>query len=808
MPVAPLPRANDARLAVLQHPDLLAFGPDADLDRLTALAAEVLDVPICLVALQQGGQLRVLSHHRLWVGELAGSQASGPESHELSLCSQVLAQGKLVVSHDVHQDERFASLGLAHHRTPPLHFFAGMPLVFDGQTSGTLAVFDLRPRPDLDTRKLQQLARFADLVHSQLTQQRVRQQAQQERALFASGPVGAMVWDTSVPPKPVYLSANLGDILGDVLAEQLRAGHPFESIVHPDDQEQVLTGLSSHGAGELPSLELSFRLKQTGRHPRWLHQVSHADRDADGRLLGIRSYLFDLTRQKVLESSIEATKERLYLALESARIGTWDLNYATQERMLNSRAAAMMGFREDELGHSNLAWRDRIHPFDRVLIDRAAHNRSTHSSDVVSLEYRIRHKRGHYIWVRSYGRVVENDTQGRAVRVVGTLIDITEDKQKEALRNRQRQLLDLLNQAQTSFLLNRSVHDACEALFEPLLKISECVMGFIGVVQRGPNGEQQLLVPTISEVGWRDHGVVSGIGHQQREDGLLFTRLDNLFGHAITANEVVMANHLPSHPASRGLPEGHAEVKNFLGLPIRFDSKVVGMIGLGNRPDGFDDSLVQLLEPLVVTLGTLFHARDQESARVAAEQELQRLASRDALTGLSNRRHFFDVAAANLTQTRRYASPLTVALMDLDHFKHINDTYGHAAGDAVLKVFADVLRESLRDTDAPARIGGEEFAVLLTSTPQDEAIVALERIRATLDQRPIEFNGHAIYATVSIGAVQWQPDHADVDAMLVHADEALYAAKREGRNRVCIHSHNAQPCASDVPGLRAANDAA
>ncbi|MFX4593142.1 GGDEF domain-containing protein, partial [Acinetobacter baumannii] len=77
-----------------------------------------------------------------------------------------------------------------------------------------------------------------------------------------------------------------------------------------------------------------------------------------------------------------------------------------------------------------------------------------------------------------------------------------------------------------------------------------------------------------------------------------------------------------------------------------------------------------------------------------------------------------------------------VALMDLDHFKHINDTYGHAAGDAVLKVFADVLRESLRDTDTPARIGGEEFAVLLTSTPQDEAFVALERIRAALDQRP------------------------------------------------------------------------
>jgi len=799
MPAAPLPRDEDLRLAVLQDLDLLDTGPDADLDRVTALAAEVLEVPFCLVSLVERALLRILSHHGLDLTQWPRQD---------SFCAHVVASGRTILAHDLRLDERFADNDLVSRRLPPLRFYAGVPLVFEGQVVGTLSVMDQRPRHDFDERKLQLLARFADLAHSQLAQHRERRQIQRERALFAAGPVGAMVWDASVPPKPVYLSANLGGILGDTFAEQLRAGKAFDSLVHPDDQDLVLTGLSSHAVGELPSLELSFRLKQAGRHPRWLHQVSQADRDADGRLLRIRSYLFDLTRQKQLESAIEATKERLYLALESARIGTWDLNYATQERMLNSRAAAMLGFREDELEHSNLGWMDRVHPYDRVHIERATQEHRQGSGDVVALEYRIRHKRGHHIWVRSYGRVVEYDRQGRALRVVGTLIDITEDKQKEALRNRQRQLLDLLNQAQASFLLNRSVHDACEALFEPLLKISECVVGFIGVVQHGPNGEQHLLVPTISEAGWRDHHVAPGPSHQQREDGLLFTRLDNLFGHAVTANEVVMANHLPSHPASRGLPEGHAELKNFLGLPIRFDNKVVGMIGLGNRPEGFDETLVQLLEPLVVTLGTLFHARDQETARVNAEQELHRLASRDALTGLANRRHFFDVAAAGLTQTRRYATPLTVALMDLDHFKHINDTHGHAAGDAVLKVFAEVLRASLRDTDTPARIGGEEFAVMLTSTPQDEAMVALERIREALDQRAIEFNGQTIYATVSIGAVQWRPEHHDVDAMLAHADEALYTAKREGRNRVCLYRHDGQPNGHEPPSLRAANDAA
>jgi diguanylate cyclase (GGDEF)-like protein len=232
------------------------------------------------------------------------------------------------------------------------------------------------------------------------------------------------------------------------------------------------------------------------------------------------------------------------------------------------------------------------------------------------------------------------------------------------------------------------------------------------------------------------------------------------------------------------------------------------MIGLGNRLEGFDEQIIQLLEPLVVTLGTLFHARNQETARVKAEQELVRLATRDALTGLANRRVFFDVSEAALVQTRRYGIPMTVALLDLDHFKHINDTYGHAAGDAVLNAFAEVLRESLRDTDTPARVGGEEFAVLLTNTPLVEALNALERIRHTLDNSPIHFGGHTIYATVSIGAVQWMAAHTDVDAMLAHADAALYAAKRQGRNRVQLYHPELVPVNAQAAPLQAANDAA
>jgi diguanylate cyclase (GGDEF)-like protein/PAS domain S-box-containing protein len=799
MPPALIPPDEHLRLAALRDLHLLDHDDDQSLNRITALAASVLDVPICLVSLVDSDRLWFAAHHGV-----DGNQWP----RELSFCGHVVNGKRMILAHDLRLDERFSDNDLVMRRVPPLRFYAGVPLVFgDGQVVGTLCVMDQRPRPDFDERKLDQLVRFSEIVHDKIRLRQVRLQVQQEHTLFTSGPVGAVVWNNQYPPRPTYLSDNLADVIGTRLAGELQSGQAFIDIVHPADQETVRSSLSSHRMGRLPLLDISYRLRPSSRGMRWVHQINKADYDEQGHLLRIRSYLFDLTRQKQLESSIEATKERLYLALESARIGTWDLNNKTQERVINARAAAMLGYRDDEVEHNNMIWLDMVHPHDRIHIDRAVDAYLAQATDVISVEYRIKHKKGHYVWVQSFGRTVEHDEQGRPLRVVGTLIDITENKRQEALRNRQRQLLDLLNQAQTSFLLNRNVEDACEALFEPLLRISESSFGFIGIVQQTDDGRTYLNVPTISDPGWQG-GLPTHQHDEFRPKAMCFDDMGSLFGQVITHNQMVLSNHPAEYQLGKGTPPGYPDLKNFLGMPIRFDNRVLGMIGLGNRPEGFDEQIVQLLEPLVVTLGTLFHARNQETARVKAEQELMRLATRDALTGLANRRVFFDVSEAALVQTRRYGIPMTVALLDLDHFKHINDTYGHAAGDAVLNAFAEVLRESLRDTDTPARVGGEEFAVLLSNTPLGEALNALERIRHTLDTTPIHFGGHTIYATVSIGAVQWMAAHTDVDAMLAHADAALYAAKRHGRNRVQLYHPELMPVDAQVAPLQAANDAA
>ncbi|MEJ7730753.1 MAG: sensor domain-containing diguanylate cyclase [Polyangiaceae bacterium] len=177
--------------------------------------------------------------------------------------------------------------------------------------------------------------------------------------------------------------------------------------------------------------------------------------------------------------------------------------------------------------------------------------------------------------------------------------------------------------------------------------------------------------------------------------------------------------------------------------------------------------------------------RDMTERKLAAER-LQEMASRDALTGMHNRRHFVEHAQRELALWRRHRHPLTVALIDADHFKKVNDTHGHATGDEVLRDLATVVREQLRSTDLSARYGGEEFVLLLPSTDAAGAVVLAERIRSAIAARAVVHETGEVSYTVSIGVAEASDCLGSVEALVHAADQALYRAKAEGRNRVIL----------------------
>jgi diguanylate cyclase (GGDEF)-like protein len=186
-------------------------------------------------------------------------------------------------------------------------------------------------------------------------------------------------------------------------------------------------------------------------------------------------------------------------------------------------------------------------------------------------------------------------------------------------------------------------------------------------------------------------------------------------------------------------------------------------------------------------LGRVWFFRDVTSRKMT-ENTLTELAHHDYLTGAVNRRYFFERGAQEFARSIRHSTPLSIAELDIDHFKKVNDLNGHAVGDEVLKSLCNTIQELLRVTDIFARIGGEEFALLLTDTNLDGAACLAERLRLAISGARLSTSKTELICTVSMGVASLRPADTSIKNVLLRADMALYSAKAGGRNRVEIET--------------------
>jgi diguanylate cyclase (GGDEF)-like protein len=177
------------------------------------------------------------------------------------------------------------------------------------------------------------------------------------------------------------------------------------------------------------------------------------------------------------------------------------------------------------------------------------------------------------------------------------------------------------------------------------------------------------------------------------------------------------------------------------------------------------------------------------SARKKLEEELFHQANTYAMTWLINRRHFIFQAEQEIRRAKRFNRELSVIMMDLDHFKKVNDEFGHAVGDIVLATLAKASLESLRASDIIGRVGGEEFAVLLPETGLAAAQEVAERILQHVQETPIKAGRRTVHCTTSLGVAHMTNKDKSIDDILVRADKALYKAKETGRNRIVVQKH-------------------
>jgi diguanylate cyclase (GGDEF)-like protein len=250
-----------------------------------------------------------------------------------------------------------------------------------------------------------------------------------------------------------------------------------------------------------------------------------------------------------------------------------------------------------------------------------------------------------------------------------------------------------------------------------------------------------------------------------------------VWADCIRTGQPLIHNDYASLPHRKGLPPGHAQVVRQLTVPVFRGGLIKAILGVGNKPENYTETDVGV----VVALADL--AWDIVESKLLQER-LQRQATTDELTGVPNRRHFIDLAKRELSRAARHGQALALALMDLDHFKDINDTHGHAAGDSALVAWCRICRDTIRDIDLFARFGGDEFVLLLPDTNLGGACAVLERVRLALATQPLVQDGITVNLTISVGVAALPGTAESLNALLAEADQALYRAKEAGRNCV------------------------
>ena len=213
-------------------------------------------------------------------------------------------------------------------------------------------------------------------------------------------------------------------------------------------------------------------------------------------------------------------------------------------------------------------------------------------------------------------------------------------------------------------------------------------------------------------------------------------------------------------------------------FPLTSDGEITGCIVARSTLDKLSKRDISYLEQLTRQSAITIN-------RANTYSKVLQYATLDALTNLNNRRQFEVRLKQEIATTKRQKNPLCAMMIDIDFFKKVNDTYGHASGDAVLRTVASIIKEHLRESDIPSRYGGEEFAVLLPYTHIEEAKIVGERLRKAVEETPIPIDKKNINVTISMGLAEFSPQETG-EELFKRADSALYEAKEGGRNRVCV----------------------
>jgi diguanylate cyclase len=527
----------------------------------------------------------------------------------------------------------------------------------------------------------------------------------------------------------IYANRAFADMLGYEASECV--GFDIGRIVHPDYAESAREQSQRLLQGEIDGYRVERKyLRKDGEWIWVLSSVSLLRSERTGQPLYMILQISDIDRQKRAEAALAERENRYTAALDGAGQGVWDHDLRNKRVFYSRMWKIMRGFHPDEeVSGAQDDWLERVHPDDRERILTTIRKQDAGEIPRNAFEYRERHRDGHFIWILSRGRPIDWFPDGSVARTVGTDTDITSLKLVEA-----------------------TLAEEKERLRVTLESIGD------GVISTDAEGHVTFINSTAETMtGW---SLSNAIGMPANE---VFSIIAESTGNVAT------------NPVAECLVQKR----------IYHSDEDVVLISRSGELRDVRVSAAPVRTPEGAIIGGVLVFQDMTESRTL-QRELAHSATHDSLTGLPNRSAFEHALEKIIEQARAERREHALCFIDLDHFKAVNDTAGHAAGDCLLQQVGNVIRRSCRTQDFFARIGGDEFAVLFGDCSLTGAKMVAQKIVDAVAEMPFSWKGRRYEIGASAGIAAIKPGSPRAALLLAEADSACYAAKAAGRNRVAV----------------------
>lgn len=459
---------------------------------------------------------------------------------------------------------------------------------------------------------------------------------------------GMWYWDL-LDTDAEWMNPRFWTTLGYDPKEMSHSPSAWMDIIHPDDLKVAGDNLNKHLEDSSFPYDQTVRYNHKDGSTVWIRCRGLAIRDDEGKPIRMLGAHQDVTKLKEKELSLSHSATLLQNTQKLAKIGSWEFDLETQKITWSRELFIMYGF-DPDLPPPPLEEHAKSYTPESWETLNSALNKLIEKGTPYELELRTVLKDGSNGWVWDRAEPVF-DKNHKITGLTGVSRDVTTQKQLTLSLEQTNKILLSVNQLHQIFLSDKSSDEVFEEALNHLLKITESEYGFIGEILGKTDGTPYLKTKAITNIAWNDS--TQKFYEDNAPQGLEFNNLKSLFGKVITSGKPLIANSPGTHPDKAGLPEGHPALNAFLGLPIYVGSKMIGMIGVSNRPNGYDEQLIENISPITNTLGHLIDAQQVRASLNQSEERLQL-----ALEGLGDGIWDWNIETQKITFSATYEKML------------------------------------------------------------------------------------------------------------------------------------------------------